>query len=79
MNYKNNLKAIRIQQGLTQRQVAILLSMHCENRLSQWEAGKAIPSVENLFHLCEIYHVTAHQCYATLPVPTTPAYQSMLK
>lgn len=59
----NNLKAIRHQNGYTQKQVAELLGKDIENRLSFWEAGKAVPSVLNLFKLCRLYKVTAEDVY----------------
>lgn len=59
----NNLKTIRIQCGYTQKQVAEKLQMQCEDRLSHWETGKAMPSVKNLLKLCEIYSVSLQDIY----------------
>ena len=66
MKYTNNLKAIRIEKGLTQRQVATLMNMQCESRLSMWENGTSMPSIENLFHLGKIYNVLPHEIYTEL-------------
>ena len=51
----NNLKEFRLKAGLTQKQVAEILGLQCEDRLSHWEKGVAIPSVKNLFKLASIY------------------------
>lgn len=52
---QNNLKAIRLKRGLTQKQVAEKLGLKCEDRLSHWERGSAMPSVRNLMRLAEVY------------------------
>ncbi len=62
--YTNNLKPIRLEKSMTQRQVATLMNMQCESRLSQWENGTAVPSIFNLFRLCQIYEVTAHELFS---------------
>lgn len=59
----NNLKEYRLKAGLTQKQVAKLLSMQCEDRLSHWENGQAMPSVKNLFRLCEVYKASPNEIY----------------
>ncbi len=52
----NNLKELRLKAGLTQKQVANRLGLQCEDRLSHWENGQAMPSVKNLFKLCNVYN-----------------------
>lgn len=69
-HYINNLKKIRIDKGLTQRQVATLLNLQCEARISQWENGVAVPSIFNLFGLCRVYGVTCEEVFVTCPVPS---------
>lgn|GEM_PF-6844663 len=64
MNYTNNLKAIRIQQGLTLRQVATKMNMQCEFRVSQWENNVALPSISNRLKLCEIYAVDSREVFS---------------
>jgi transcriptional regulator with XRE-family HTH domain len=62
--WKNNtLKEYRLKAGLTQKQVAGKLGMQCENRLSRWEQGLAIPTVVNLLKLCRIYNILPNQLY----------------
>lgn len=55
--YPNRLREHRLKAGLTQKQVAEKLGLKCEDRLSHWERGQAMPSVRNLFKLCEIYKI----------------------
>lgn len=62
--YINNLKKIRIEKGFTQRQVASLMNLQCEARISQWENGVARPSIFNLFRICEIYKIQMEQAYS---------------
>jgi len=64
----NNLKSIRISRGLTQKQVAIFMGKQCEDRISEWEQGKRMPSVQNLLKLCEIYQVTLKDIYQITPL-----------
>lgn len=61
---ENKLKELRKQCGLTQKEVAELLNLDCENRISRWEKGQAIPSVKNLFRLCKIYNVSPDEFYS---------------
>jgi transcriptional regulator with XRE-family HTH domain len=60
---QNKLKKLRITRGLTQKQVAVLLHMQCEDRLSHWERGQAIPSLTNLFKLARLYEVSIEKLY----------------
>lgn len=52
---QNRLREIRKERGLTQKQVAELLGLKCEDRLSRWENGSAMPGVKNLLRLANIY------------------------
>lgn len=60
---ENKLKELRIKQGLTQKQVAEILKLDCENRISRWEKGLAMPSIKNLIRLSKIYGVTLSEIY----------------
>ena len=59
----NNLKEYRVKAGLTQKEVAKLLSLQCEDRLSHWERGQAMPSVKNAMLICNLYHVSLEALY----------------
>lgn len=59
----NNLKEYRLKARLTQKQVAEMLNMQCEDRLSHWERGVATPSVKNLMKLCAVYKVKAEMIF----------------
>jgi len=60
---ENHLKLYRLKAGLTQKQVAQRLNSQCENRISHWEKGQAMPNVRNLIRLCEIYNVSPKDIY----------------
>jgi len=59
----NKLKELRKNHGYTQTQVAALLGLKCEDRLSHWERGQAMPSSINLMRLCKIYNVLPDEIY----------------
>lgn len=54
---ENKLKELRKERGLTQKQVAEMLGLKCEDRISHWERGQAMPSSKNLFRLAKLYKV----------------------
>lgn len=61
--YPNKLKELRVKAGITQKEVAKKLNLDCENRISRWEKGLAMPNVKNLVRLCEIYKVGLTEIY----------------
>lgn len=63
MRYPNRLKELRITKGLTQKEVAAFMGKQCEDRLSEWERGKNMPSVLNLLKLSGIYKVPIQEIY----------------
>ena len=50
--FNKNLKNIRLQQGLSQKQVADYLLVSPQS-VSEWEKGEALPSIEYLPKLAE--------------------------
>ncbi len=60
---KNNLKSLRKQHGLKQKEIAILLGMKSEDRISHWEKGIAVPGLTNLFKLSLVYNVSPYDLY----------------
>ena len=63
----NNLKKYRQRAGLRQADVAKLLNLQCEDRLSHWERGRAMPSAINLMKLCKVYGVRVEDIYDENP------------
>ena len=61
--YPNKLREYRLKAGLTQKQVAKKLGLQCEDRLSHWERGQAMPSVKNLFRLCKTYKISPNNLF----------------
>lgn len=53
---KWRLRACRENAGYTQREVAQILGV-CETTFSNWECGRAIPSMEKALRLSELYRV----------------------
>lgn len=62
----NHLRRYRKQMGLTQTETARLLGFAQATRLTKWEQGKSIPSIQNLFKLSVIYHCHPHELYLEL-------------
>ena len=62
----NRLKIRRKQLLLGQLQIARLLGLNSARPVSQWEQGKAMPSVGNLIKLSLIYHTLPHELYPEL-------------
>ena len=62
----NRLRKHRRYRGLSQKQVATMLNMKSTNRISRWEQGTAIPSVENLLTLSIIYRRLPTELYFDL-------------
>lgn len=60
---KNNIKRYRIKYHLRQKDVAQLLGIKAEDRISHWERGTAMPNVENLFKLCELFKINPLELY----------------
>ena len=59
----NNLKEYRSKCGYTQKQVAEMLGLQCEDRICHWEKGQAMPSVKNLMKLCTLYKIKVEDAY----------------
>ena len=53
MNFKENLKDLRIKNNLTQDDIAIRLNISRQS-ISKWESGVSEPNLETLEQLCDI-------------------------
>ncbi len=63
IRYKNSLKKHRLLMGYKQNEVAKLLGLKSASRISRWEKGLAMPSVENLIKLSAIYSTLMNELY----------------
>lgn len=61
---KNNLRRYRKISGFTQKDVARILEHKSTNRISQWEVGHAVPSLENLIKLRILYNILIEELYS---------------
>lgn len=57
INFAENLKALRKQKGLTQKQLADMIAVD-QRTISAWEKGICEPSFDLLSKLCEIFDET---------------------
>ncbi len=60
--FSDNLKKFRLEKGLTQEQVAGMLSVNSQT-VSRWECGTTLPDVLTLPALAELYGVTVDDFY----------------
>lgn len=58
MKFNERLKAIRLECGMTQRQVYERLNISA-NGYASYEQGRTEPSISTLVQLCEIFDVSA--------------------
>ena len=54
----DNLKAVRKQTGMTQKQVSVQLGV-VESCYANWEQGRTEPGISSLRTLCDVFGVTA--------------------
>ena len=59
----NNIRHYRYRKMLKQSELAEKMGFKSNERISQWESGKTMPSVENLFRLAGILGVLPHEVY----------------
>ncbi|MBS1521301.1 MAG: helix-turn-helix transcriptional regulator [Bacteroidetes bacterium] len=62
-SYPNNLRKFRTRRKLTQQDVIVELGHKTVSRLSAWEQGHAVPSLEHLFTLSHLYKVRVEELY----------------
>ena len=71
MNYELHLKEIRLQRGMTQRELAEAVNVTV-GAVSQWESGTAKPTTTNLLALtlalnCGLDELVHHKATAMAP------------
>lgn len=59
----NNLKKYRRIIGYSQKEVAKILGFKSTSRISLWEKGKAMPSIENILKLSALYSTLPNELY----------------
>ncbi len=62
----NNIRHFRYCKMLKQSELAEKMGFKSNDRISMWESGKTMPSVENLFRLAQILGVMPHEVYPDL-------------
>ena len=55
-NFKENLKQLRKESGLSQSQLAVTLNLTVKT-ISHWETGYTEPSIKQILELAEFFHV----------------------
>ena len=59
MDYCKRLKALRVENGYTQEQIAFILHTRQE-QYSKYESGKRELPIKHLITLCCLYHVSSY-------------------
>ena len=57
MNYSNRIKELRLEKGMTQKELAGLLDL-TPNSICEWEKGRSSPNIDLLIKLSEIFEVS---------------------
>lgn len=52
-----NIKAMRVQSGMKIKDIQDICGVTATS-VCNWQNGKAIPTIDNLVILCEVWHVT---------------------
>lgn len=58
MEFKDRLKAIRKEKGMTQKDVYLLLNISA-NGYASWEQGRTEPDIKMIKKICKIYEVSS--------------------
>lgn len=58
MQFNKRLKDIRIEKGMTQKNVFTILGIS-QNGYASWEQGRTEPNIEMIKKLCEIFDCSA--------------------
>ena len=59
----NRLRKYRLMMGYKQKDVARLLGIKSQSKISRWEKGLSTPSLKNLFQLSALYKTLCDALY----------------
>lgn len=74
MDY-NNLKLFRKKHGYTQEQIAEKIGVS-RQAVAKWEKGEALPDIENILALADIYNVTVDSLVRSVSAYTSTSVDS---
>lgn len=60
LNFKENLKALRKENGITQANLAKILNTTIKT-ISHWETGYTEPSLAQLMKIAEVFEITVDE------------------
>lgn len=78
MDFYNNLKELRIEKGLLQRELAEKLNTS-NSTICDWERGRSEPSINDLITLSQIFDCTTDFLIGNSPQNNISNYQSLTK
>ncbi len=61
--FKNNLKTLREEKRLSQKDVALKLGVPVST-YANWEQGRREPSIEDLFNIIAIFEIDANELFS---------------
>lgn len=64
IEFKDRLRIIRKERGLTQREVSQMLKISV-NGYASWEQGRTEPDIKSIKKLCKIFNVTTDYLLCT--------------
>ena len=72
MTIGQKIARLRVAQGLSQEQLAERISVSRQS-VSKWEMDQALPQIDKVLQLCELFHVTCDELlHETIELERTP-------
>jgi transcriptional regulator with XRE-family HTH domain len=59
--FGEKLHTLRLQRGLTLKELALALGLHAHGHISELESGKKVPTVEVVLKAARLFNVTTDQ------------------
>lgn len=64
-----NIKTLRVENGYTVRDIQTIFNFEHPQAIYNWEAGKSLPTVDNLIVLADLFCVRVDEIVKTQRVP----------
>ncbi len=68
MKFNENLKLLRLESALMQKEIASLLGVSVRT-FQGWESGRSEPNIEKLIKLADLFHVSIDFLVGRVSVP----------
>lgn len=79
MHLAENIKYLREQDGLTQREFAEIVGDNTQSAVGNWEAGRREPELKMIIKIAEFFQVSLDDLILTELKPPVPLYVKNIK